>query len=101
MTAVATEQVRAIDPDAVLEWTHEGVTYKYVQPAGTFMALTQREHGNQLIDACVREAVNLAGAAELREKGHAWSRIIPQKHANRLYLVLMAAGSVTEAEAEG
>lgn len=98
---VATEQVRAIDPEVVLEWEYQGVVYKYVQPAGTFMALTQRDHGNQLIDACVQEAVNLVGAAELREKGYAWSKIIPQPHANRLYLALLAAGSVTEAEAEG
>ena len=93
--------VRAIDPDILLTWEYEGVTYKYRQPAGTFAAHNAKEHGDAILDACVVEADGLDGADKLRERGCAWSRIIPQAHANRLYLEILTAGSLTEAEAEG
>ena len=98
--AVATP-VRAIDPDMVLEWKRDGVAYRYTQPAGVFTGATQKEHGDALIDACLVAVEGLVGADELRARGHAWSKIIPQKHANWLYLELLAASKLTEAEAEG
>ena len=93
--------VRAIDPDMVIEWKRDGVTYRYTQPAGVFAGATQKEHGDALIDACVVAADGLVGADELRAKGHRWSRIIPQTHANWLYLELLTASKLTEVEAEG
>lgn len=93
--------VRAIDPDAVLTWEHEGVTYKYTQPAGVFAADNQKEHGDMMLDSCVVSAKGLEGGVELRKRGHAWSRIIPQPHANRLYLQILGVGTITEAEVEG
>jgi hypothetical protein len=93
--------VRAIDPDMILDWTFEGVTYKYTQPAGVFPGTTQKEHGDALIDACLVSVEGLVDSDELRAKGHKWSRILPQNHANWLYIQLLTASKLTEAEAEG
>lgn len=93
--------VRAVDPDMTQDWTYEDVTYTYRQPAGVFAATNQQEHGNMLIDSCLVAVKGLEGAEALRAKGHAWSKLLPQPHANRLYIQLLNASALTEVEAEG
>lgn len=93
--------VRAIDPDLILKWEHEGVTYSYRQPSGVVAATNQQEHGNMLIDSCLVAVKGLEGAEALRAKGHEWSKLLPQPHANRLYIQLLNASALTEVEAEG
>jgi hypothetical protein len=93
--------VRAIDPEATYMWEYEGVIYTYRQPAGTYMGATQKEHGDALIDSCLVSVKGLEGADALREKGYAWAALLPQAHANRLYLEILTAGRLTEVEAEG
>ena len=101
MEAVEKRPARAVDPDARFTWEYEGVKYTYRQPAGVYMATNQKDHGDALIDSCLLTVEGLDGAEALREKGHKWASLLPQSHANRLYLEIITAGRLTEAEAEG
>jgi len=96
-----TMEVRAIDPDAVMEMVQGNVTYRYRQPAGVYMDSDSRKQGNRLMDDCLLEAVGLKGATELRAKGHPWSKIVPPLHALQLFVVLYKAANITAVEAEG
>ncbi len=94
-------ETRAVDPDKIMESVQGKVTYRYTQPAGVYMDQDSRTQGNRLIDDNIIEAVGLVGAAELRAKGHPWSKIVPPIHALQLFVVLYKAANITAVESEG
>ena len=94
-------EVRAVDPDKIMDFEQGGVVYKYRQPAGVYMDKDSTTQGNRMMDDCLIDAVGLKGATELRAKGHPWSKIVPSIHALKLFVVLYKAANVTAVESEG
>ena len=94
-------EVRAVDPDKLLELVVGTVTYHYKQPAGVFMDTDSRAQGNKYLNSCLVEAVGLVGAIKLKNAGHKWSDIVPPIHALKLFVELYKAANITVVEAEG